>query len=74
MEILKGNLTVAVDQAMAKLDSLLLLKGNHQVSEGLRVRISGLKETLLVSFENDLKTLVKEFKNSDDDTFGSRTV
>ena len=74
MEILKGNLTVAVDQTMAKLDSLLLLKGNHQVSEGLRVRISGLKETLLVSFENDLKTLVKEFKNSNDDTFGSRTV
>jgi len=68
MEILKGNLTVAVDQAMAKLDSLLLLKGNHQVSEGRRVRISGLKDTLLVSFENDLKTLVKEFKNSNDGT------
>lgn len=66
MAILKGNLTVAVDQAMATLDSLLLLKGRRQVSEGLRDKISSFKESLLVSFETDLQTLVTELKRSAD--------
>lgn len=63
MEILKGNLTAAADQTMAKLDSMLLLQGHPQVSQRLRSKISGFTDILSVHLESDLSNAVSEYKS-----------
>lgn len=63
MEILKGNLTAAADQTMAKLDSMLLLQGHPQVSQRLRSKISGFTNVLSVHLESDLSNAVSEYKS-----------
>lgn len=63
MEILKGSLTAAADQTMAKLDSMLLLQGHPQVSKRLRSKISGFTNVLSVHLESDLSNAVSEYKS-----------
>jgi hypothetical protein len=67
MEILKANLTVAIDQAMIKLNSILLLKGHDQVSHGLFYKINQFKGGLADSFEDDLRIVTQNFKRANDE-------
>ena len=67
MEILKANLTVAVDQTMIRLNSILLLKGHDQVSHGLLSKINQFKGSLVVSFEDDLRIVAQNVKSANDE-------
>lgn len=77
MSEVKGKLETATDQAMAHLNSILMLKESSKVSEGLRLKISEFKETLVKDFEKDLIKVVKDFKSgrsiqgplTDDETY-----
>ena len=74
MGILQGNLTTAVDQTMDKLDSILVLKGNREISDELRSKITDFKEELTLAFEDDLKKLIIEFKDKRSEKNGPLSV
>lgn len=63
MEILKGNMTIALDQTMYNLDSMLLLKGHRHISDGLRSKIESFADTLIEHLESDLSIAVSEYKS-----------
>jgi hypothetical protein len=64
MDIVSEKLDAAVDQAMAHLNSVLMLKDSTKVSAELRSKMTEFKESLVKHFELDVTEVANAFKEA----------
>ena len=64
MDIVAEKLDAAVDQAMAHLNSVLMLKDSTKVSAELRSKITDFKDSLVKHFELDVTEVTNAFKEA----------